>query len=60
MCVVVFKCPGWLMVALDPSQYIKFIVLTDSPRFLNIDARCRLLLPREESAGALLRPRVSL
>ena len=60
ICAVVFKCPGWLMVAFDPSLYIKFIFLTDSPRFLNIDARARLFLPREESAGAFLRPRVSL
>ena len=60
ICVVVFKCPGWLMVAFDPSLYNKFIFLTDSPRFLNIDARCRLLLPCEESAGASLRPHVSL
>ena len=25
--VVVFKCPGWFMVVLDPSPYLKFIVL---------------------------------
>ncbi len=24
VCVVVFKCPGWLMGVLDPSLYILF------------------------------------
>jgi hypothetical protein len=41
------------------SITIKFIILTDSPWFPNIDARCQRLLPRKELAGAFLRPRVS-
>jgi hypothetical protein len=59
ICVVVFKCPGWLMVEQDPSLFIKFILLTEFPRFLYKDERCRFLLPREESAGDRLGPRVS-
>jgi hypothetical protein len=59
MCVVVFKCPGWQIVVQDPSLCTKLICLLDSPRFLNIEERCRLLLPRKELASACLGPHVS-